>query len=200
MESRSSPPSGTASASVASTSRFETVVLRYFNVYGPRQSRTRSTQRSWPLFIAAIDQGEPVTIHGDGEQSRDFTYVTNAVDATIRAAEGGRGERTRLQRRRRLAGEREPRRRRNDRPASRQAGREALRAASARRHPGLLGRHLGGTRSSRIRAAGRPRRRAGAHGRGHRCPRSEQPVKILRVIAGSTWAARRCTSPISPRD
>jgi nucleoside-diphosphate-sugar epimerase len=40
-----------------------------------------------PLFIAAIDQGQPITVYGDGEQSRDFTYVANVVDATIRAAE-----------------------------------------------------------------------------------------------------------------
>jgi UDP-glucose 4-epimerase len=65
----------------------ETVVLRYFNVFGPRQSPHSQYAAVVPLFIAAIDQGEPVTIHGDGEQSRDFTYVTNAVDATIRAAE-----------------------------------------------------------------------------------------------------------------
>jgi UDP-glucose 4-epimerase len=40
-----------------------------------------------PLFVTAIAAGEPVTIHGDGEQSRDFTYVANVVDATIRAAD-----------------------------------------------------------------------------------------------------------------
>jgi UDP-glucose 4-epimerase len=40
-----------------------------------------------PLFIRAIDAGEPLTIHGDGEQSRDFTYVANCVDATLSAAE-----------------------------------------------------------------------------------------------------------------
>ena len=66
---------------------FETVVLRYFNVFGPRQSPHSQYAAVVPLFIAAIDRGEPVTIHGDGEQSRDFTYVTNVVDATIRAAE-----------------------------------------------------------------------------------------------------------------
>jgi UDP-glucose 4-epimerase len=66
---------------------FETVVLRYFNVFGPRQSPHSQYAAVVPLFIAAIDQGEPVTIHGDGEQSRDFTYVSNVVDATIRAAE-----------------------------------------------------------------------------------------------------------------
>ncbi|HMI29727.1 MAG TPA: NAD-dependent epimerase/dehydratase family protein [Gaiellaceae bacterium] len=66
---------------------FETVVLRYFNVFGPRQSPHSQYAAAVPLFIAAIDQGEPITIYGDGEQSRDFTYVANVVDATIRAAE-----------------------------------------------------------------------------------------------------------------
>jgi UDP-N-acetylglucosamine/UDP-N-acetyl-alpha-D-glucosaminouronate 4-epimerase len=66
---------------------FETVVLRYFNVFGPRQSPHSQYAAAIPLFIAAIDQGEPITIYGDGEQSRDFTYVANVVDATIRAAE-----------------------------------------------------------------------------------------------------------------
>src|SRR5438876_5291191 len=63
---------------------FEAVVLRYFNVFGPRQSPHSQYAAAVPLFIAAIDQGEPVTIYGDGEQSRDFTYIANVVDATIR--------------------------------------------------------------------------------------------------------------------
>ena len=66
---------------------FETVVLRYFNVFGPKQSPHSQYAAAIPLFIAAVDHGEPVTIYGDGEQSRDFTYVANVVDATIRAAE-----------------------------------------------------------------------------------------------------------------
>lgn len=66
---------------------FETVVLRYFNVFGPRQSPVTQYAGVVPLFIAAIDSGEPITIYGDGEQSRDFTYVGNVVDATIRAAD-----------------------------------------------------------------------------------------------------------------
>ena len=66
---------------------FETVVLRYFNVFGPRQNPYSQYAAAVPLFIAAIDQGEPVTIYGDGEQSRDFTYVANVVDATLRAAD-----------------------------------------------------------------------------------------------------------------
>ena len=66
---------------------FETVVLRYFNVFGPRQSPYSQYAAMVPLFITAIAGGEPVTIFGDGEQSRDFTYVENVVDATLRAGE-----------------------------------------------------------------------------------------------------------------
>jgi UDP-glucose 4-epimerase len=61
-------------------------VLRYFNVFGPRQSPFSQYAAVIPLFVTAIASGEPVTIHGDGEQSRDFTYVDNVVDATIAAA------------------------------------------------------------------------------------------------------------------
>ena len=66
---------------------FESVVLRYFNVFGPRQSPFSQYAAMVPLFITAIAHGEPVTIFGDGEQSRDFTYVENVVDATLRASE-----------------------------------------------------------------------------------------------------------------
>jgi UDP-glucose 4-epimerase len=72
---------------------FETVVLRYFNVYGPRQSPFSQYAAVIPLFIAAIASGEPVTVYNDGEQSRDFTYVDDAIAATIAAgsAEGASG-------------------------------------------------------------------------------------------------------------
>ncbi|HTZ05085.1 MAG TPA: NAD-dependent epimerase/dehydratase family protein [Gaiellaceae bacterium] len=66
---------------------FETVVLRYFNVFGPRQSPFSQYAAAVPLFIRAVAAGEPVTINGDGEQSRDFTYVDNVVDATLRAGD-----------------------------------------------------------------------------------------------------------------
>jgi UDP-glucose 4-epimerase len=72
----------------------ETVVLRYFNVFGPRQSPFSQYAAVVPLFVTSIAAGQPVQIHGDGEQSRDFTYVGNVVDATVRAgeAEGASGE------------------------------------------------------------------------------------------------------------
>jgi UDP-glucose 4-epimerase len=66
---------------------FETVVLRYFNVFGPRQSPHSQYAAVIPLFFEAIADGRPVTIFGDGNQSRDFTYVANVVDATVRAAD-----------------------------------------------------------------------------------------------------------------
>jgi UDP-glucose 4-epimerase len=73
---------------------FESVVLRYFNVFGERQSPSSQYAAVVPLFVTAIAAGRPVQIHGDGEQSRDFTYVGNVVDATIRAGEaaGASGE------------------------------------------------------------------------------------------------------------
>ncbi len=73
---------------------FESVVLRYFNVFGERQSPFSQYAAVVPRFVTAIAAGEPIEIHGDGEQSRDFTYVGNVVDATIRAggAEGASGE------------------------------------------------------------------------------------------------------------
>ena len=66
---------------------FESVVVRYFNVFGPRQSPLSQYAAVIPLFVTAISTGEPITIFGDGEQRRDFTYVTNVVDGTIKAAE-----------------------------------------------------------------------------------------------------------------
>jgi UDP-glucose 4-epimerase len=64
----------------------ETVALRYFNVFGPGQDPQSQYAAVIPNFItAALDGGRP-TIHGDGEQSRDFTFVDNAVDANLLAA------------------------------------------------------------------------------------------------------------------
>lgn len=63
----------------------ETVSLRYFNIFGPRQSPDSAYSGVLSLFISAYVNGETPTILGDGEQSRDFTYVENAVDATLRA-------------------------------------------------------------------------------------------------------------------
>ena len=65
----------------------EIVSLRYFNVFGPRQDPTSQYAAVVPRFIRAIAGGEPVTIYGDGEQSRDFTFVDNVVGANLLAAD-----------------------------------------------------------------------------------------------------------------
>ncbi len=67
----------------------ETVVLRYFNVFGPRQDPHSQYAAVIPKFITALLKGEPPTIFGDGEQSRDFTYVENVVRANLAACEAG---------------------------------------------------------------------------------------------------------------
>lgn len=64
----------------------ETVSLRYFNVFGPRQDPNSEYSAVIPLFITRCLRGESPIIHGDGEQSRDFTYVSNNVSANLLAA------------------------------------------------------------------------------------------------------------------
>lgn len=64
----------------------ETVILRYFNVFGPYQDPTSEYSGVIARFITALADGKPLTIYGDGEQSRDFTFVDDVIDATILAA------------------------------------------------------------------------------------------------------------------
>jgi nucleoside-diphosphate-sugar epimerase len=64
-----------------------TVALRYFNVFGPRQDPTSQYAAVVPKFIVAARTGEPPTIYGDGEQTRDFTYIANVVRANLLACE-----------------------------------------------------------------------------------------------------------------
>jgi UDP-glucose 4-epimerase len=65
----------------------ETVRLRYFNVFGPRQTPDSPYAAVIPLFIQALTSGRSPLIHGDGEQSRDFTYVADVVQANLKAAD-----------------------------------------------------------------------------------------------------------------
>ncbi|MFH1169707.1 MAG: SDR family oxidoreductase [Chloroflexota bacterium] len=64
----------------------ETCALRYFNVFGPRQDPASQYAAIVPRFILSALRGEPLEIHGDGQQSRDFTYVSNVVEANLIAA------------------------------------------------------------------------------------------------------------------
>jgi nucleoside-diphosphate-sugar epimerase len=65
----------------------ETVSIRYFNVFGPRQDPSSPYSGVISLFVRALLEKRQPTIHGDGEQTRDFTYVANVVDGVLRAAE-----------------------------------------------------------------------------------------------------------------
>jgi nucleoside-diphosphate-sugar epimerase len=65
----------------------EAVALRYFNVFGPRQDPTSEYAAVIPRFVELMARGECPLIHGDGTQSRDFTYVDNVVQANLLAAE-----------------------------------------------------------------------------------------------------------------
>jgi nucleoside-diphosphate-sugar epimerase len=73
----------------------ETVSLRYFNIFGPRQDPASEYAAVIPKFIQAMLRGEAPTIYGDGKQTRDFTYIDNAVEANLLACKSdqvGRGE------------------------------------------------------------------------------------------------------------
>ena len=67
----------------------ETISLRYFNVFGPQQDPTSQYAAAIPAFVTAILKDKPPTIYGDGEQSRDFTYIDNVVEANLLAARAG---------------------------------------------------------------------------------------------------------------
>jgi nucleoside-diphosphate-sugar epimerase len=64
----------------------ETISLRYFNVFGPHQDPASQYAAAIPAFVTAILKDQPPTIFGDGQQSRDFTYVENVVQANLLAA------------------------------------------------------------------------------------------------------------------
>ncbi len=66
-----------------------TVTIRYFNVFGPRQDPSSAYSGVISLFIRHLVEGSSPTIHGDGGQTRDFTYVANVVDGVLRAAAAG---------------------------------------------------------------------------------------------------------------
>ncbi|MBL8184799.1 MAG: SDR family oxidoreductase [Blastocatellia bacterium] len=69
----------------------ETIALRYFNVFGPRQNPASHYSGVISRFIDALMKGGRPVIYGDGEQSRDFTYILNVVNANIRAAQTNEG-------------------------------------------------------------------------------------------------------------
>ena len=142
---------------------FETVTIRYFNVFGPRQDPGSPYSGVISLFSTALLEGRQPTIYGDGEQTRDFTYVANVVDGVLRACEapGAAGEvdqrrdrRPHLAQRAAAHDERD-RRHRTSRPiyARRSRG----------RRQGFAGRHQQGQDAPRLHADRAARRGPRAH-------------------------------------
>ena len=72
--------------------QLETVCLRYFNIFGPRQDPSSPYSGVLAKFITSMLRGEQPTIYGDGEQSRDFTYIDNAVEANLLACKAPAGK------------------------------------------------------------------------------------------------------------
>ncbi len=73
----------------SSTFDLSTIALRYFNVFGPRQNPASEYAAVVPRFVTAAIEGSPVTVFGDGEQLRDFTFVADVVAANLLAADAG---------------------------------------------------------------------------------------------------------------
>jgi nucleoside-diphosphate-sugar epimerase len=70
----------------------DTISLRYFNVFGPYQDPTSQYAAAIPAFVTSILRGQSPTVYGDGEQSRDFTYIDNVVHANLLAARAPKTE------------------------------------------------------------------------------------------------------------
>lgn len=68
----------------------DVIGLRYFNIFGPKQSPNGAYAAVIPLFMKAFKENKPATIHGDGEQTRDFTFIENAVQANIKSFFGSK--------------------------------------------------------------------------------------------------------------
>ena len=118
----------------------ETVVLRYFNVFGPGQDPASEYAAVVPRFTMAVLEGRRPQVNGSGEISRDFTYVDNVVSANLLASLPDRPSGADLQRRMRRPAQpaRPPR---GDRPGGRPSGRPGVRTGPRRRHPRFAGGH-----------------------------------------------------------
>ena len=142
----------------------ETVTIRYFNVFGPRQDPSSPYSGVISVFAKALLENRAPTIHGDGEQTRDFTYVANVVDGVLRAvtAPGASGAVVNV-----ATGSRISLNRLFEvmRALIGQPGRRGLRAATRRGRQGFAGRHHESPDAARLPAARFIRRRSPAHRR-----------------------------------
>ena len=130
----------------------ETVCLRYFNVFGPRQDPKSEYAAVIPKFITAALAGQAPRIFGDGTQSRDFCHIDNVIEANFKAASApAAGLGRRVQHRLRRGHRPESGRRGHRRHPGRRSSRATSRAG--RRHQALVGRHRGGAAAPRVHRA-----------------------------------------------
>jgi nucleoside-diphosphate-sugar epimerase len=116
--------------------RFETVGIRYFNVFGPRQDPGSPYSGVISQFATALLAGRQPTIYGDGGQTRDFTYVANVVDGVLRACDAPKASGEVI----------------NVATAGRIERAAGLQGTPRRRRPRLAGRHLQSESAARLRA------------------------------------------------
>ena len=142
----------------------ETVRLRFFNIFGPRQRADSPYSGVIALFAAALRAGRTPTVFGDGLQSRDFTFVSDVVQALLRAAETPGVSGQRVQHRYRPKHQRS-RSHRGAQPPAGQCSRAAARARPRRRCTPFARRHFRGSARSRLRTGGPVRDRPGQNAR-----------------------------------
>ena len=152
----------------------ETVALRYFNVYGPRQNPESEYAAVVPRFAVACLRGEPPVVYGDGEQTRDFTFVEDAVRANLLAAEAPRRRGRRWSTWRAAGASPCNRAARGDRGAVRRRARAAPRAGAGGRRARQPGRPRPRAGAARLRAPRHASRGPDAH---HREPAQERRGK-----------------------
>ena len=192
-------------ADAADAGQLTAVCLRFFNVYGPRQDPGSAYSGVISRFLSAAAAGEPVTIYGDGHQSRDFVYVGDVVAAILAALRRPLIGVVRAQRRHRTA----------DRPAGDPPGRRAAVRADAgtadgagargrhpslarRRRPRPLGARLGGRRRRCPPASPRRGRGSPAHGGGWRRGRAAA-LRRDAWLAGVASRSAPCPSAAARR-
>ena len=142
----------------------ESVVLRYFNVFGPGQDPLSEYAAVVPRFVTAALEGQRPVVFGDGTQSRDFTFIDNVVAANSGGSRPAGHRRKDLQHRMRWPVH-APRAARRDRGRDGAADRSGVPPGPTGRRPALAGRYLRGARASWLRTRHRVRRRDPSLGR-----------------------------------
>ena len=179
----------------------ETVTIRYFNVFGPRQDPSSPYSGVISLFISALVDGRQPTIYGDGEQTRDFTYVANVVDGVLRAchAPGVGGKTVNVATGGRIS--------LNELFATlcRADRRRASTAIYADARPGdvktLAGGHRAGPRPAGVRTVGGPQGRASTNARLVSHPHERNPRSAPQPGVASRFGWRAAGSrPVAPAD